>query len=78
MKIRSQKVSVSKLEVANFNSKWPCSELRTTRTYWFEFASNGDLIDTDCSYGDDGSAALAMSDDCKAWLFDNVKPEWAE
>lgn len=59
-----------------FNSVWPCSELRTSRHYWFEFAENGDLIDTDVPESDDGSAAAALSDDCKAWLFDGRQPEW--
>lgn len=74
----SRKVIVSRDEVANFNSRWPCSELRDSRAYWFEFDSDGDLIDTDVPEQDDGSAAVAMADDCKAFLFDDVMPEWAE
>ncbi len=55
----SRKVIVSRDEVANFNSRWPCSELRDSRAYWFEFDSDGDLIDTDVPEQDDGSAASA-------------------
>jgi hypothetical protein len=73
----SRKVIVSRTEVANFNRAWPCSELRATRAYWFEFNAGGDLIDTDVPEQDDGSAASAMSDDCKAYLFDATQPEWA-
>jgi hypothetical protein len=72
-----RKVIVSRAEVALFNSRWPCSELRTSRHYWFEFDARGDLIDSDVPEQDDGSAALAMSEDCKAFLFDGVAPEWA-
>lgn len=74
----SRKVIVSREEVANFNSRWPCSELRSERAYWFEFASNGDLIDTDVPEQDDGSAATAMAADCQAFLFDGTQPEWSE
>lgn len=74
----SRKVIVSRDEVANFNRKWPCSELRSSRAYWFEFDEQGDLIDTDVPEQDDGSAASAMSDDCKAFLFNDDVPEWAE
>lgn len=73
----TRKVIVSRDEVRLFNSRWPCSELRTTRHYWFEFDADGDLIDTDVPESDDGSAASAMADDCKRWLFDDVEPEWA-
>lgn len=62
----------------SFNASWPCSGLRGTRAYWFEFDSNGDLIDTDVPEQDDGSAAQAMVDDCKAWLFNDTAPEWSE
>ena len=73
-----RKVIVSREEVANFNRRWPCSELRDTRHYWFEFDETGDLVDTDVPEHDDGSAAVAMSEDCKSFLFDGVVPEWAE
>jgi hypothetical protein len=74
--IRPNKVRVSKVDVALFNAVWPCSSLRSTRSYWFEFASNGDLIDMDLPEQDDSDAASAMADDCKAFLFDGTKPEW--
>jgi hypothetical protein len=73
----ARKVIVSRNEVALFNSRWPCSELRSTRAYWFEFDASGDLVVTDIPEHDDGSAALAMADDCRAFLFDDVAPEWA-
>lgn len=73
----SRKVIVSREEVANFNSRWPCSELRDTRAYWFEFEANGDLVDTDVPEHDDGGAAVALAADCSAFLFDGVEPEWS-
>jgi hypothetical protein len=71
------KVFVSRDEVARFNASWPCSELRSTRSYWFEFADNGDLVDTDCPEQDDGRAASAMADDCRQFLFDGESPAWS-
>lgn len=73
-----RKVRVSAAGVAAFNRQWPCSSLRASRAYWFEFASNGDLIDTDCPEHDDGPAAVAMADDCKAWLESDDVPAWAD
>lgn len=75
--ISPRKVQVTRLGVRLFNAQWPCSELRSTRSYWFEFASNGDLVDTDVPEQDDGSAALAMSQDCQAYLNGDV-PGWAQ
>jgi hypothetical protein len=72
-----RKVIVSQLEVRLFNAQWPCSDLDHTRHYWFEFDASGDLIDTDVPEHSDGAAARAMADDCKAWLFDDVQPEWS-
>jgi hypothetical protein len=71
------KVRVSSEGVASFNRAWPCSELRSTRAYWFQFDGDGDLIDSDLPHTDDGNAAAAMAEDCKAWLFDDVTPPWA-
>ena len=71
------KVRVSRDGVAAFNRTWPCSTLRDSRAYWFEFDASGDLVDTDCPEQDDGPAAAAMSDDCKAWLFNDELPGWA-
>ena len=76
--IVSREVSVSREGVAAFNRRWPCSELRDSRAYWFEFDSDGNLIDTDVPEQDDGSAATAMAEDCKAFYFDDTMPEWAE
>ena len=75
--ISPNKVRVSPSGVRCFNAAWPCSELRPTRAYWFEFDSRGDLVDTDLPEQDDGPAAAALSDDCKAYLLDNVTPDWA-
>lgn len=77
MHIQGRKVFVLRHEVASFNRGWPCSTLRSTRAYWFEFESNGDLVDTDCPEHDDGPAASAMADDCKAYLQDGTLPDWA-
>lgn len=70
------KVRVSAAGVASFNRAWPCSSLRSSRAYWFEFDSTGDLVDTDCPESDDGPAASAMADDCRAFLREGVRPEW--
>lgn len=75
--VGNRKVRVSPAGVALFNAQWPCSELRSTRAYWFEFDSDGDLVDCDVPEHDDGAAASAMADDCKAWLDDGDVPEWA-
>lgn len=72
-----RKVRVSREGVASFNRGWPCSELRFSRAYWFEFNAAGDLIDSDLPHTDDGPAAAAMCEDCKAWLFDGTAPDWA-
>ncbi len=76
--IGNNKVMVSRLGIAQFNASWPCSELRSTRCYWFQFDSDGDLVDTDCPNSDDGQAASAMADDCKRFLFDGIVPDWAK
>jgi len=77
LEIQGRKVIVSREGVASFNRSWPCSELSASRHYWFEFDANRDLVDTDVPEHSDGSAAVAMSQDCEAYLFDNVRPEWA-
>lgn len=73
-----RKVLVSREGVAAFNRTWPCSSLRASRAYWFEFDADGDLIDTDCPEQDAGPAASAMADDCKAYLFEDEQPTWAD
>jgi hypothetical protein len=77
-KIIGRKVIASRSEVANFNSRWPCSTLRSTRAYWFEFDAFGDLVDADCPEHDDGPASVAMAEDCKAFLFTGVESAWME
>lgn len=74
--VQGRKVIVSRAGVASFNRGWPCSTLRD-RAYWFEFDADRALIDTDCPQHDDGPAALAMSQDCEAYLFDDDHPAWA-
>lgn len=76
MQQRGSKIIVDRMEVSLFNRMWPGSTLRD-RSYWFEFDTNGDLVDTDVPEQDDGPAASAMAEDCKAYLFDDVEPEWA-
>jgi len=72
-----RKVIVSRLGVRLFNALWPCSTLRDSRAYWYEFDEAGDLIDTDVPQQDDGEAASAMADDCRAFLLDDEMPTWA-
>lgn len=73
----TRKVIVPRADVAAFNAQWPCSTLRASRAYWFEFEANGDLVDTDCPEQDDGPAAKAMADDCQAFLATGDQPAWA-
>lgn len=81
--IGSRKVRVSAAGVAAFNRHWPCSPLRSTRAYWFEFERDGvasdagDLVDCDVPESDDGAAALAMADDARRYLETGELPEWA-
>lgn len=75
--IIGRKVIVSSDSVASFNRAWPCSELRASRAYWFEFDAQGDLVDTDVPESDDGSASVAMSQDCLAYLDSGEQPSWA-
>jgi hypothetical protein len=72
------KVRVSREGVESFNRAWPASPLRSSRAYWFEFDTESlDLIDTDCPESDDGPAASAMAEDCREFLRDGTRPEWA-
>lgn len=70
----TRKVIVSREEVADFRSKFPCSGLRD-RSYWFEFGDNGDLVDTDVPEHDDGPGAAALADDAKAFLLETLIQE---
>lgn len=74
--LHPRKALVTRAGVALFNATWPGSELRSSRHYWFEFDANGDLIDTDVPVHDDGAAASALAQDCKAWLFEGTQPDW--
>lgn len=76
LQIQGRKVIVSRDGVASFNRGWPCSELRDC-AYWFEFDAAGDLVDVDVPESDDGGAASAMADDCRAFLVDGTRPAWA-
>lgn len=75
---QGRKVFIPREYVARFNAIWPCSELRATRDYWFEFDRDGALIDSDVPQHDDGAAASAMADDCRAWLLDSKFVEWID
>lgn len=72
-----RKVRVSRAGVGWFNAQWPGSTLRPSRSYWFEFGHDGDLVDTDVPEHDDGPAAQAMSQDAQAWLEHGTLPAWA-
>lgn len=69
MKAYGNRVCVSADEVKDFMHSWPCSNLNGTRL-WFEFASNGDLVDL--GPGDtekqDGPALVALSHDAQSYL----------
>lgn len=71
------KVLVSRECVALFNAQFPCSPLSTDRHYWFEFAPNGDLVDHDVPEHSDGTAALALSQDCAEYAESGAQPDWA-
>lgn len=72
-----RKVIVPREYVAAFNAQWPCSTLRATRHYWFEFDSRGNLVDCDVPEHDDGPAAVALSQDAQAFLESGTLPTWA-
>jgi hypothetical protein len=74
--IQNRKVIFSRQEIALFNAQWPCSELRSSRAYWFEFDHQGDLVDTDVPEQDDGRAAAALSEDARDILNGEIPPDW--
>jgi hypothetical protein len=76
--VGARKVRVSKLGVRLFNACWPCSQLRSTRSYWFEFDSNDDIVDTDVPESDDGLGAAALSSDAFEWMNTGKMPTWSE
>jgi hypothetical protein len=59
--ITPNKVRFTPREVSEFIKSFPCSGLRE-RSYWFEFESNGDLVDTDVPQHDDGAGASALAE----------------
>ncbi len=67
-------VVFNKAEVNHFNHSWPGSKLMD-RGHWFEFARNGDLVDTDVPEHSDGPEALALAQEAKEWLED-VEPDF--
>jgi len=60
------KVIVPKDEVNQFRAVFPCSGLRD-RSYWFEFDSQGGLVDTDVPEQDDGEGAAVLCDDARVF-----------
>ena len=76
--VGSNKIRISKEGIAAFNRVWPCSTLRSSRAYWFEFEDSGDLVDTDVPEHDDGPAASALADDAREFLFNSDLPSWAD
>ena len=69
-------VLVSKDEVYEFASKWPCSHFCYGHSVWFQFEKEGgDLVDVNLYYHGrkvsdekiDGSAMLALSHDAQKW-----------
>ncbi len=71
------KILVSSGCVALFNAQWPGSPLDARRHYWFEFDDSENLIDCDVPEHSDGPAAVAVAEDCRAFAFDGVVPDWA-
>lgn len=60
-------VTVSANEIREFRVKWPCSGLLLV-PHWFQFEqSNGDLVDCNVEYGNNGTAIAALADDAKAY-----------
>jgi hypothetical protein len=69
MKAYGNRVCVSRDDVADFRSQWPCSGL-PDKAMWFEFESNGDLVDVgpmDTSRFD-GPDLLALSQNAQEYL----------
>lgn len=63
-------VTITKSQIENFASKWPCANLSKVRKVTAEFADNGDLVDLfSVPYGAidkaDGYAVSAMLDDAR-------------
>lgn len=56
----SRTVQFSRSEVRLFRTGWPCCKL-ALRSYWFEFDSEGNLIDHNVPTHRDGPESLALS-----------------
>lgn len=67
----TRKVIVSRDEVRLFRAGWPCCKLQD-RSYWFEFDTNGDLVDTDVPDHSDGPEADALVYEALKFLQDNL------
>lgn len=76
IKLSSRKVEVSPEGVAKFKSKWAGSKLDSENDYWFEFDSDGNLIDTSVPARQDDYGVSILANDCRDWLFDDKIPEW--
>lgn len=76
MRAVNRTVYASRADVALFNARWPCSELKVWRSYRFDFDGNRNLVDSNVPPSHDGSAALALSQDCERFLFDATLPDW--
>lgn len=62
-----RKVIFDRAEIDAFRASWPCCNLRS-RSYWFEFDSDGNLIDCDVPQQDDGPEATALAADALEYL----------
>jgi hypothetical protein len=72
------RVYLSAREVQEFKRHWPGSALRNSSGAWFEFASNGDLVDIG-PYRFDGPDALALSQDAQEFARTGMLPvAWLE
>jgi hypothetical protein len=74
IRILGRSINFDKAAIAHFNAQWPASQLDTSRSYWFEFDENRNLIDTDCEI--DGPETLALAADAETYIFDYRYPEW--
>lgn len=70
-------VQLSRDDVRNFKTQWPCNGMPTA-PIWFQFDKrNGDLVDMKPSdwedRGADGSAMVALSEDAKTYGMARLK-----
>jgi len=57
-----RRVTISVNDVGLFNRTWPASPIEHRR-HFVEFDRDGNLVDHDFTYEEDGAAALALIDD---------------